>query len=344
MSVSEQLLDKYFKGQCSPEEKLQVMHYLNEMEDLPDHLLSKAEWDEIQDADLDELKSEEMLNVVKIQTTGKAYRLKWFKIVSAAAIVLIALSVGLLNVLNLNQDKAGIEIANTKVLNIEKSNAINWKSIVNYTDHQQLMNLPDGSSVKLFPGAELRYAIPFVSNKREVYLNGKSFFEVAKDKNHPFVVYAKGISTTALGTSFTVTALNNSKFIKVQLHTGKVLVKNIDSVPRISPFNEILLPGKELVYNSLKNKIKVSDTRTLVAKRESPIKELNFQQASLVDVFDQLEKHYKLKITYDRAELAEMSFTGKIQLTQTITTILEEIAELNKLNQIKTADGYLIRK
>ncbi|WP_316821985.1 FecR family protein [Pedobacter gandavensis] len=344
MSVSKQLLDKYFKGQCSPEEKLLVWNYLNEVEDLPDHLLNKAEWDESQEAELDELKSEEMFKLVKKQTTGKTYQLKWLKIISAAAIFLITISVGLMHLPNLNSGKSGVELAGNQGLKTKKSNPINWKSFVNYTDQQQLMNLPDGSTVKLFPGAELRYAIPFVSNQREVFLNGKSFFDVAKDKNHPFVVYAKGISTTALGTSFTVTALNKSKFIKIELHTGKVLVKNIDSIARIPAFKEVLLPGNELVYNSQKNKFRVSESRTLLTKTLRPVMELNFQQASLVDVFDQLEKHYKVNINYDRAELSEMSFTGSIKLTEPIATILGEIAELNKLNHIKTTEGYLIRK
>ncbi|MBC8985246.1 FecR family protein [Pedobacter sp. N36a] len=343
MSVSEALLDKYFKGQCSPEEKLQVLNYLNAIDELPDHLLGQAEWDETNDAQLEELKSEEMFNAVKKQTLAKTYRLKWIKIVAAAAVLLAILSIGPFN-LNWNPRDSKITLASNKALTPEKANPINWKSVVNYTDHQQLVNLPDGSTVKIFPGAELRYAIPFVKNKREVFLNGKSFFEVSKDTNHPFVVYAQGIATTALGTSFTITALEKSKFIKVELHTGKVLVKNIDTVQHISAFSEVLLPGKELVYNSILNKISVSDHRSLLAKGKNGSQDLNFQQASLVDVFDQFEKYYKVKITYDRADLAEMSFTGSIKPTQSIETILEEIAELNKLNQIKTAEGFLIRK
>ena len=341
MSVSEQLLDKYFKGQCSPEEKLQVLNYLNDTKELPDHLLSQAEWDDTTDAELDELKSEEMFKAVKKQTLAKIYRLKWIKIISAAAVVLAVLSIGLLK---MNQQETQIVLANPQVLIPEKPDQINWKSIVNYTDHEQLVNLPDGSSVKIFPGAELRYAIPFVKNKREVFLNGKSFFEVSKDTNHPFVVYAKGIATTALGTSFTITALEKSKFIKVQLHAGKVLVKNVDTIASISAFSEVLQPGKELVYNSQMNKISVSDSKITARRSETVLKELNFQQASLVEVFDQLEKHYKVNIVYDRAELSEMSFTGSLKLSQSIATILEEIAELNKLNQTKTTKGYLIRK
>lgn len=341
MSVSSQLLEKYFKGQCSPDERLQVLAYLNQVDDLPEHLLSKDEWDQTADATIDGIKTEEMLDAIKKQTIHKTYRLKWIKILSAAAILITVLSIGLLN---LKRANTPIGLAKNQVVNIDKTSTINWKSVVNYTEQEQLFTLPDNSSVKIYPGAELRYAIPFVKNKREVYLNGKSFFQVTKDKKHPFVVYAKGVSTTALGTSFTITALAQNKFIKVQLHTGKVWVKNVDSMHQISAFSKVLLPGKELIYNSLSNTIKVSDSKPLSIKTESAMKELNFVQASLVEVFAKLEKQYKVKIIYDRADLAEMSFTGSLKPTQSIASILEEIAELNNLNQIKTAEGYLIRK
>jgi transmembrane sensor len=340
MNVSDELLDRYFKGTCSPEERLQVSAYLRDLDDLPDHLFSKEDWDETTDAQIVEVKSEEMFKAIKKQTLAKVYRLKWIKISSAAAVVLAVLLVALFNWKNSSPD---LNLAGNKMSNLKDANAISWKSITNYTENNQSFTLPDSSTVNIFPGAELRYAVPFVKNKREVYLNGKSFFQVAKDSKHPFVVYAKGISTTALGTSFTITALGKSKFIKVQLHTGKVLVKNIDSAHRIASFNEVLLPGKELVYNSQINKVKVSDSRTL-ARKENVIRELNFTQAPLVDVFHKLEKHYHVKINYDRADIAEMSFTGSLKLTQSIASILEEIAELNKLNQTKTAEGYLIRK
>lgn len=340
MNVSDELLDKYFKGQCSPEEKLQVLNYLNEVDDLPEHLLSKEEWDQITDAAIDDVKTNEMFKVVKRQTLIKASRLKWIKIVSAAAIVLAVLTVGLLG---LNTNRTDRDVRN-KILNTDKAGSINWKSVMNYTEHDQLFTLPDSSIVKIYPEAELRYAIPFVKNKREVYLKGKGFFQVTKDNKCPFVVYAEGISTTALGTSFTITALAKSNFIKVQLHTGKVWVKNMDSMHHISTFSKILLPGKELVYNSLTNKIRVFDSRVLPIKPENTTKELNFTQAPLADVFAKLEKQYKVKIAYDRADVAEMSFTGNLKLTQSIDAILEEIAGLNKLNQIKTAEGYLIRK
>ncbi|MCZ4243126.1 FecR family protein [Pedobacter punctiformis] len=340
MSISDELLDKYLKGQCSPEEKLLVLQYLDKIDELPEHLLSKNEWDNTTDAIIDDAKTEEMFNVVNKHTTVKVSKLKWLKISAVAAVFLAVLTFGFLKIKQ-NQPKA--DFARHISLDQNKKSAINWKSVMNYTDHTQLLTLPDQSTVQLYPGGELRYALPFIKTKREVYLNGKSFFQVTKDKKHPFVVYAKGVSTTALGTSFTITALEKSKEIKVELHTGKVWVKNIDSTLHVLPFSKILMPGNELVYNQAINKVKVTDVKLLV-KQADPVKELNFTQASLVNVFAQLQQHYKIKIIYNPADLQEMSFTGNLKLTLSIDAILEEIAELNKLNKIKTTEGYLIRK
>ncbi|WP_316802343.1 FecR family protein [Pedobacter nototheniae] len=340
MSISDELLDKYFKGQCNPEEKLLVVKYLNEVEELPEHLLSKKEWDNSTDAILDDAKTEEMFSEVKKHTMPKVAKLRWIKIVSAAAIILTMLSIGFLKI---KQSQNKEDLVQHIVLNQSKKSTVNWKSVMNYTEQTQLLTLPDQSTVRLYPGGELRYAMPFIKSKREIYLNGKSFFQVTKDKKHPFVVYAKGISTTALGTSFTITALEKSKEIKVELHTGKVWVKNIDSSLHILPFSKILMPGNQLVYNREHNKLNVINAK-LLTKQAVSVKELNFNQEPLVEVFARLQLHYKVKIMYNPADLQEMSFTGSLNLTQSIDTILEEIAELNKLNQIKTTQGYLIRK
>jgi transmembrane sensor len=340
MSMSKELLDKYFKGQCSPEEKLAVSKFLKDANDLPEYLLGKNEWDELTAANISSEKTEEMFAAVKKQIQPHVYKLGWMKKISAAAVILALLSIGLWKV---NQNSTDFTPVNIQVQSQQKTASIYWKSVVNYTDYSQEIKLPDNSIVKIYPGGELRYTLPFGKDKRELYLKGKSFFQVTKDKVHPFVVYANGISTTALGTSFTITALEKGKFIKVQLHTGKVWVKNIDSAHQMRHFSKILLPGNELVYNLKLNKVKVSDSRIEI-RQDNKIKELNFTQASLAEVFARLEEHYKVKIKYRADDLKEMSFTGSLKLTRSIDTILEEIAELNKLKQTKTNDGYLISK
>ncbi|MFW0714583.1 FecR family protein [Pedobacter sp. N23S346] len=339
MRVSEELLNRYFQNKCTPEEKLLVATYLEEIEDLPDHLLTRDEWDDLQDADLIIEESDALFENIKSQTIPKNTKALWLRISAVAAIITIIVTAGLIF---FNQHHLGHQTVKRTNQVAKLPTEINWKSIVNYTEENQLITLPDLSTVKIYPGGELRYAIPFVQRKREVYLQGKSFFKVSKDKKHPFIVYANSISTTALGTSFTITAGKESKLFSVVLHTGKIWVKNIDSTT-LKSFSKILVPGNELVYNRIDNKLKVINPHLLL-HQEKIIAELSFNQVPLATVLEKLAQHFEVKINYNPQDLQEISFTGSVHAKQSPHQILKELTELNELTLTKTATGYLIQK
>src|SRR5207253_1857642 len=79
----------------------------------------------------------------------------------------------------------------------------------NVTGKQKNVQLPDGSLIVLANKSELTWREPFI-NKREITLLGKAYFKVAKNKTKPFTVISRDISTTALGTQFTVTTFKNA--------------------------------------------------------------------------------------------------------------------------------------
>ena len=63
--------------------------------------------------------------------------------------------------------------------------------------------LPDGSEVKLNSGSELVYAYDADKKIREVHFQGEGFFDVAKDKDKPFVIrMADSLRLCVHGTSF----------------------------------------------------------------------------------------------------------------------------------------------
>ena len=340
MNVSDQLLDKYFKNKCTPEEKLRVEKYLREIDELPDHLLKKEEWDDAGDFPMSYAESDTMFEAIKKQTFQKKHKHLWSTVSSIAAAVLVIMGITFYFI-----DKRDVKQQTSKISAVSrvKQIKISSKSIVNYTNQIQAFTLPDQSVIKIYPGAELRYALPFVARKREIYLVGKSYFKVTKDKQHPFVVYANGVSTTALGTSFTITADAKNSMIQVQLHTGKVWVKNIDSTSKDSKFSEILQPGDQLAFNHAAHSLHI-EKRDPAFGKAAVIKELSFTQAPLHQVFSKLAKHYETKILYTPADLEEMSFTGTLNLNQPLNQLLKEITELNKLKQEKIAEGYLIQK
>src|SRR5690606_37685879 len=90
------------------------------------------------------------------------------------------------------------------------------------------------------------------SGNREVKLTGEAFFEIKKDESRPFLVYAQGIVTKVLGTSFNIRARQGDEKIIVDVKTGKVAVfreKNSNEEPYL------LTPNQQVVYDLNSDKI-----------------------------------------------------------------------------------------
>ncbi len=105
------------------------------------------------------------------------------------------------------------------------------------------MVLADGTSVWINSGSTLQFPANFESNLRLVKLEGEAYFEVAVDKQKPFVVQTLGLEIKVYGTSFNVMSFANDTVDEVVLHSGSVSVTGLDSG------NEIILqPNQKIVY------------------------------------------------------------------------------------------------
>jgi ferric-dicitrate binding protein FerR (iron transport regulator) len=103
---------------------------------------------------------------------------------------------------------------------------------------QKSIRLPDGTRLHLNGGSLLSYhAAAFNKNRRELWLTGEAFFEVAKDPEKPFIIHSPGgMQTTVLGTSFNLKAYPGLNEQVVSVCTGKVLVSTGDGESvRITP-------------------------------------------------------------------------------------------------------------
>ena len=84
--------------------------------------------------------------------------------------------------------------------------------------------LPDSTFVSLNADSKISYPAKFSASKREVYLEGEAFFDVKRDVNRPFLIYANGSTTEVLGTSFNVNAYPSENIVEISVVTGKVAV------------------------------------------------------------------------------------------------------------------------
>ena len=143
--------------------------------------------------------------------------------------------------------------------------------------------LPDGSEVTLAPGSRLTYK---EKSPRKTQLEGKAFFEVARDEAVPFEITSDGTFVRVLGTKFMVDA--GAAVKEVYVTEGKVLfAKSSDS-------EGVILTKDMQATLSQSDAIPVvaakADVNILAWQRGSFI----FDQTPLKEVLQTLAKHYKV--------------------------------------------------
>ncbi|HEX8277619.1 MAG TPA: FecR family protein [Segetibacter sp.] len=231
----------------------------------------------------------------------------------------------------------------------------------NNTNQPVVLFLRDGSQVTLYSKSKISYHEPFIGNKRDIRLVGKARFKVAKDKTKPFTVFTGDISTTALGTQFTITEMPWEKKIVVRLHEGKVVVKSTSASTGTRMKDVYLLAGQELHYNTVS---KTGVVRNFVAKGKVAKKEIKkeelvtdnpivptygkgswfmFNNQPLNEIFDQLADMYNVRITYSKKEISKMFFIGTFDKSDSIDFVLKQIASINNLMVIKDNNNYTIK-
>ena len=143
--------------------------------------------------------------------------------------------------------------------------------------------LPDGSEVTLTPGSRLTYN---EKSPRNTHLEGKAFFEVARDEAVPFEITADGAFVRVLGTKFIVDAGSSVK--EVYVTEGKVLFaksSDVEGVILTKDMQATLSQSDQLPVIAVE-----ADVNTIAWQRGSFV----FDKTPLKEVLKTLSEHYKV--------------------------------------------------
>jgi hypothetical protein len=198
---------------------------------------------------------------------------------------------------------------------------------INNSKQPKLVLLADGSSVLLKENSRLSYPKEFTADKREVFLDGEAFFEVAKNPQQPFFVFANEIVTKVIGTSFTIVAKMGHKDINVIVNTGKVSVYNLKEVESVKIKSKlegvIVTENQQIVFDKNQanfTKLLVEQPKIIYLKNNQ---NFDFIDATATDVFVAIQKAYGVNIVFDQelmkhcpitASLNDEPMLGKIEL------------------------------
>ncbi|WP_080057939.1 FecR family protein [Spirosoma aerolatum] len=190
---------------------------------------------------------------------------------------------------------------------------------VNESDSPLTVHLIDGSQVVLQPKSRLRYPQTFDSTKREIYLEGEGFFEVAHNTQQPFLVYTGKVITQVVGTSFTIKATPKTPTISVAVRTGKVAVYTLKALLEAAKnqgnINDRLLltPNQQAIFDTRSEKLtkRLVDEPALL-KQPGTSQYFVFENAPVNQVFHKLEQAYGVTIQYDTTTFNHCSLTAPL--------------------------------
>ncbi|MFR9165118.1 MAG: FecR family protein [Dysgonomonas sp.] len=174
----------------------------------------------------------------------------------------------------------------------------------------------DGTKVWVNSGSKLMYPKVFADNRREIYLDGEIYIEVAKDKSKPFIVHTKKLDVKVLGTKFNVCSYNSETDNSVILVDGRVKVLTDNNGKKE------LSPNQGFFYDGQTFSVKTVDTYPYICWKDG---RMNLKGESLDYIFKRLSRYYNLKFNYD-ARKATDKFKGNLDLDAPIEDILNNLS------------------
>lgn len=243
-------------------------------------------------------------------------------------IILDSASAGVLANLNsvrILKSKSGQIIYDTTANSGANAAALSYNTINVPRGGQYQLVLPDGTHVWINSASTLRYPTRFTGTNRQVELTGEAYFEVAKDKAHPFHVDVNNMQVQVLGTHFNIMGYTDEGATRTTLLEGAVKV--------IKGGNEqTIKPGQQAI---VKDDIRVAEVDVNEAV-EWKNGNFNFSHEKLEVIMRKISRWYDVSIDY-QGKTTNATFVGTLPRSSNISDVLKYL-ELTGLVHFKVAE------
>ncbi|MDI1305217.1 MAG: DUF4974 domain-containing protein [bacterium] len=203
------------------------------------------------------------------------------------------------------------------------------------------LELSDGTIVHLNSGTTLKYPVRFIAGEnRQVFLDGEAFFDVTKDKKHPFIVNADNLNIRVLGTHFNVSSYPEDNVTDVVLVEGSVGLYTANEKFDANK-NTVLKPGYKGSFNRKDNHI---ETKPVITDVYTSWMEgrLTFKNMSFNDINKKLERHYNVTIVNQNKKLANEKFYASFG-DEPIEKVLSYFNDVHGINYTIENNEILIK-
>lgn len=246
-------------------------------------------------------------------------------------------------------------LKNKDAVQINNDSIVEYQTVVGDSNKEEKLNeiivpfgrkttlvLDDGTKVWLNAGSSFAFPQKFVGKRRTVFLEGEGYFEVAKNKNKPFIVSSNNINIEVLGTRFNMSAYKTDDFCETILLEGSINVWGTNKLVR----DKVLMkPNQKAVYKIAKKEMELKpepDADKYIAWIEGWYQ---FSNVNLEQVLTKIERYYNVKFQYNKQLISEaLPVTGKLDLKESLEEVMFVLSRVAKIEYKLSGNIVIIKK
>ncbi|MFD2872328.1 FecR family protein [Mucilaginibacter ximonensis] len=184
------------------------------------------------------------------------------------------------------------------------------------------LKLPDGSEVWLNAASSLSYKASLIEDgKRMVRLTGEAYFQVAKDKKHPFIVASEKQEIKVLGTHFNVNTYKDEPAVRTTLLEGSVQITSVNgNTIKMKPGQEVSMVGATFSTANVDPEDAVAWTKD----------QLQFDNKTVPEIMRQIARWYDVQVIFN-SDIPEGTWTGAISRQRRLSQVLRMMQKSNEV-------------
>ena len=198
------------------------------------------------------------------------------------------------------------------------------------------LTLHDGTQVWLNARSTLTYPARFSRNRREVSVVGEAYFDVAENREKPFIVTTQQLTMEVLGTEFNVFSYPDAGYTQTALVEGSLKVS--ETGKKSQPV--LLSPNQQVTYSDNKIRLEKLSNPEYLLWRDGIYA---FENERLIDIIEKLELYYDITIKVEDPDIFNVRYTGKFRQRNEIDEILHILQKIQSFSIERDRERNLIR-
>lgn len=216
--------------------------------------------------------------------------------------------------------------------NHSQKEAATFNQLVVPYGKQTTLTLADGTRVWINAGSRLVYPVVFEKQKREIYVEGEIYMEVAHDAERPFSVHTGKMDVCVLGTKFYISSYGRDRTQEVVLLSGSVSVAPAGRSDR----GIRIVPGQQAILGTSESlEVREVEAESYISWIHGY---LPFDNDPLSNILERLSRYYNCRIECT-PEAEALTLSGKLELKDDPAEVLKILSATAPINLQITGSG-----